>query len=1111
MPLEISGSPLEPLLLFLAVAALSALAYFLGRRRQRISDASLSALAGVGRAILEAQLDVDALCEVVYQQSGRIVNTANYQVGLFDGDDYVIKVWVRDGVRLPPQRFAGAACEGIVGWVRAERQGLLVRDFEREWDQLPARPSYQTPHAPTRAAVFAPLVAGGQALGVIAVQSHAPGAFRDEHLRLLTVLASQAAGAFRNAQLFETERTRTQQLQLIAQVTRQLTAVQPLADLFRQIVSLVRDTFGYYVVSVFIVDAAAGLVRMGASTEPEMEAEVPTLQLGEGIVGSAAQQAVVIHVPDVAHDPRFRYVDAVSETCAEVALPLMIEDRVLGVLDVEDDRVGAFSKEDLDVLTTLAGQLALAIHEALNYDARRRQNERLTTMIEASRAMVSILDIDDLFDEMVDLVVDYFGFDRVHIFLRSGDRLVFRAGSGVHSGLWEIEQFGYNLDDPGLIPLAARTGEAVVSNDVWANPNYVPGPAVEDTRAQVSAPIRMGRLLLGVFDVQSLEPNAFSAEDVSLVQALADSMAVTVRNASLYANEQRRRLLAETLRQVGTVLTSHLELETVLDGILLALVRVVAFDIGFIMLLNDAATAYEIRAALGLPDDVLGELVPAGSVAGEEILWWLHELAERRPARAEDQRREAVITPLELSGDQIGYLVVERVGLEVFTDDERRIVEAFAVQAAVAIANAQLFEAQQEEAWVIAALLQVAQAFNREVDSDSTLNTAVRMTGLLAGVERCGILQWNPATRCFEGRAAYGLRQEAAFRGLSLNLDDWPLLERAVASSEVIWAGDGDATEAPPALAQVFESPALLGIPLATKGELRGLMLVNRSADSGVIDERRLKLLTGIAYQTALAMEAARLRAEAGERERLERELEVAREIQTSFLPEHPPQIPGWEVATFYRPARHVGGDFYDFIPLKSGRWGIVVADVADKGVPAALFMAVSRTLIRAAGLSRLSPSKTLERVNEMVLADVRSALFVTAYYQVVEPGSNIVRYAVAGHNPPLHVNAQNGVARYLLGRGMAIGVLDQISIDEHAARMDPGDVIVCYTDGVTEAINADSEEFGAERLKETVQACWTKPAAEIVAYISAAVDAFAGAEGQFDDLTLVVLKRLAA
>jgi GAF domain-containing protein len=214
--------------------------YWRGRRRglslaahERLSP-ELDILAGVGNAILSVQLKVDALCEVVYQQATRIVDTHNFQIGLFEGNDYAIKVWLKDAERLPPQTFAGKADEGVIGWVRRTGNGLLVRDFEQEWDTLPARPSYHTGN-PSRSAVFVPLIAGGTALGVIAVQSDQPGRFTEEDRRLLTLLANQASGAIRNAQTFEATQERARQLRLINDVTRQIVAIQPLPDLFRQI------------------------------------------------------------------------------------------------------------------------------------------------------------------------------------------------------------------------------------------------------------------------------------------------------------------------------------------------------------------------------------------------------------------------------------------------------------------------------------------------------------------------------------------------------------------------------------------------------------------------------------------------------------------------------------------------------------------------------------------------------------------------------------------------------------------------------------------------------------------------------------------------------------
>jgi sigma-B regulation protein RsbU (phosphoserine phosphatase) len=288
-------------------------------------------------------------------------------------------------------------------------------------------------------------------------------------------------------------------------------------------------------------------------------------------------------------------------------------------------------------------------------------------------------------------------------------------------------------------------------------------------------------------------------------------------------------------------------------------------------------------------------------------------------------------------------------------------------------------------------------------------------------------------------------------------------------------------------------------------------MLVSFPAEGVPLDTRRQNILTGIAHQASIAIDNDQLYAEAVERERMERELEVAREIQSSFLPYVQPNEPGWSVGAFWQAARQVGGDFYDFFHLahtKNGeRWGIVIADVADKGVPAALYMALSRTLIRTIGLSRMDPAASLERVNDLLLSDTRSDLFVTVIYAVWEPENNSLIYTNAGHNPPLCIRADGNV-EILRNNNIVLGVLPAVSMNNQTVHLELGEVLILYTDGITDAINEVEEEFGLDRLEAVVYANRHLSAPEIVQAIQDAVNKFVDQAPQFDDLTLVVIKR---
>jgi sigma-B regulation protein RsbU (phosphoserine phosphatase) len=321
-----------------------------------------------------------------------------------------------------------------------------------------------------------------------------------------------------------------------------------------------------------------------------------------------------------------------------------------------------------------------------------------------------------------------------------------------------------------------------------------------------------------------------------------------------------------------------------------------------------------------------------------------------------------------------------------------------------------------------------------------------------------------------------------------------------------------------------------LALPLLAKGEILGIMIVDYAGPAGDrftqrFTERWMGFLSGIAGQAAMAVENARLLREAAEQERMRQELQVARQIQVSFLPECCPEVPGWQLAAIWRAARQVGGDFYDFIPIYDGSepapspdsplggplggpLGLVIADVADKGVPAALFMALSRTLMRTVAIDGRSPAAAVARTNELILSDARTDLFVTLFYAVLQPDSGQLTFVNAGHMPPVLVRAADGSTQELHTPGMALGVLEQAEFQEDVVCVEPGDAVILYTDGITEASNAERELFGRRRLADVVSAHRHASADGMARAIDAAVAEFVGDAPQSDDFTLLVARR---
>jgi sigma-B regulation protein RsbU (phosphoserine phosphatase) len=242
------------------------------------------------------------------------------------------------------------------------------------------------------------------------------------------------------------------------------------------------------------------------------------------------------------------------------------------------------------------------------------------------------------------------------------------------------------------------------------------------------------------------------------------------------------------------------------------------------------------------------------------------------------------------------------------------------------------------------------------------------------------------------------------------------------------------------------------------------------------------------------------------EKEALHREMDIAAEIQRSLLPASCPTLPRFDIAADSRPAHEVGGDFYDFIELPEGRIGIIVADASGKGVPAALMMALSRSLIRAYSQDRPSALAAMERANRFLCREMRSEMFVTAFYAVLDPATNTLSYVNAGHNPPM-VHRMDGGSELLRASGTPLGVIEAVAFEEQVCELTPGDVVVMYTDGITEAQDAYGEQFGPDRLRDLVRRTLHLPADTMTGRAVTAVETFSSGQPQFDDLTLVVLK----
>jgi serine phosphatase RsbU (regulator of sigma subunit)/putative methionine-R-sulfoxide reductase with GAF domain len=1004
------------LTLLLVIAALAGLittlvTIFFRRRRSRMllveRVAELEALSNAGRALLATELDLEALTRLIAEQAGQVIDNHTFQLGLFNDGFYEILYWTIDGVEQPtpqsfalePERSGLDKANGLVGWVRDTRQSLLVRDFNREMDTLPAQPTYES-DTPPRSALFLPLISGERTIGLLAAQSQQPNHFSEQDLRRLTILANQAAAAIANAQLFTQERMRAAHLELVTQIARQVNAVNELDEILEQVVVLTRQTFGFHPVSVFGVRPENNEVVIQSSTvtelnphrrenDPEKTASPPItwavrLPIGQGIVGSAAASRQTVVANCAYDDARFLpHLDHLPpelkpQTQAEIAIPLIVNEELLGVLDVQSPMIGAFGSTEQVVLETLAAEAATAIYKAQQLSREQEQAWITTAQLQVAETISRHDDLSETLTAVALLAPILIGVDLCGFLL------------------WdEVAEAYYG------ITLVNNLGD----EQAWFK-----------------------EIHLAIGDWGSLD-------------------AVHVGQEVLTTT-----IIPDWLRSSSNLLSP---------------------EVGCLQL-------HPLLSAQAHPLGVM--------FAGLE--------------------KDAACP--ESSGQITAYN-------QTPTTRQAELLRNIARQTSQAIESAHLRIAQQEEAWVNTVLLQVAEAVNSLTDLNEILDTIVRLVPMLVGVDSVFILVWDESRQLFQAGPSHGV--SAMGRGLvetlEIDRDEFLSMSPQLAADFNSPRLPGSAyypLRVPVWLETVLNTSTAYNFPLIARGRLVGAKIVGLRRERlsrSPFTSRRISILNGIAQQAATAVVNNQLYRESADRARMQQELDVARSIQTSFLPDGSPEIPGCSVATMWQAARQVGGDFYDFLPLDDDKWGIVIADVADKGVPAALFMALSRTILRTVAFNREDPAHVLMRTNEIIAREAKSDLFVTVFYGVWDPASERLTYANAGHNPPILMQP-NGAFHTLQGNGVALGILPDIQLKSYAVTLHPGETVLLYTDGITEALNEDFDEFGLERLRVAARTTSRKPATEIVRHIADSIADHAGETPQFDDMTLIVIKRQA-
>jgi serine phosphatase RsbU (regulator of sigma subunit) len=469
--------------------------------------------------------------------------------------------------------------------------------------------------------------------------------------------------------------------------------------------------------------------------------------------------------------------------------------------------------------------------------------------------------------------------------------------------------------------------------------------------------------------------------------------------------------------------------------------------------------------------------------------------------------QSALVIPLIRRGQALGVIECrDKAGGGPFTAHDAKALESVAGEFSAAIENAQLYFDTRRRAAERATLLRVARALSQPLTLSDTLEAILDGLRRLVNYDAAGIFLLSADGTRIEAQAGRGY-PTGWKRGLEL-LGGGGIIGWVARTGESLIVPDTRLDHRYVAARPSTRSE--MACPLFAGGKVIGVFNLESDRED-TYTEGHLEVLLAFASQAAAAIERTRLLDEAIERRHLERELAIARQIQTSFLPKAPPQIAGYDVWGVNLPFSEVGGDYYDFIPIVENQMGVAISDVSGKGIPAALLMAAYRASLLAEIRNEFAMRTIFAKVNTLLYESTDRGKFVTAFYGVLDSKSHVLTFSNAGHDPPI-LRRADGTVEYLTEGGLALGVLPGSLYAERRVGIGAGDVLLLYTDGVSEATGGGGEQFGAGRLEALLSEVRGGSAREIVDAVVERASEFAGGTRNLtDDLTVVCVKRLPA
>ncbi len=737
--------------------------------------------------------------------------------------------------------------------------------------------------------------------------------------------------------------------------------------------------------------------------------------------------------------------------------------------------------------------------------------------------------IQEVISGILDMIIDTFKVRSGSIILldATGKEMEFSIARGEKAK--ELKEYKLKLGK-GIAGKVAQTGVACIANDLKNHPDfnrklaekigYVPEKIL-------CVPIKCNKKILGVVEIMDkYDGSDFTKEDEQQLSSIGSTIGIMIENINLYKGMQENTIKLTKLIEMSKIINTTLNLRNLLEYIMESAKEVFGAEGSSLMFLDERKKELFFDITVGEGGKKLKQIrVPLGKgVAGivaqtGKPLLIEDALNDPRVYKKADAithftTRNIMAVPMRVKDKIIGVLeVVNSKNKACFDEKDIEVFQAFADHAAVAIYNRELInnleKANKEltrRLKEIKALHTISERTATETNPDKIFKIAIEIISEIFEIERISIMLWSSDEEALIIKEACGIPEEVKKRvkvkrgekiaGKIFDMGEPVLVEDMRKDKRF---GKHKRLR--------YKVPSFVSVPIKFRDKIIGVLNLTDKKNGNNFESDELMTFIAVSDQIGKSYENAIYYNEFLEKERLEKELEIAKQIQKHILPKEFKELTGIDAAGISIPAKEVGGDFYDYMKLKENLYGFLIADVSGKSLPAGMFMALARNILRVESFNLIEPAKVLEASNKYIYQDSESGMFVTLFYGVVNTAEKILKYGTGGHNPQLLFKKNRNEFVELKARGIPLGISPDSKYVEQDINIEKDDILLLYTDGVTEAINEKNEEFEVERLKNVIYKNKDKSSQDIINAVLDAIKEFTKGVPQFDDITLLVLK----